>query len=52
MRACTKRLDDLLDRHPDTPIFTSFPGIGPVVAAARINEVSGEPHALPRSRPG
>ena len=30
LRAHDKRLGELLDAHPDTPIFTSFPGIGPL----------------------
>lgn len=44
LRAYNKRVDDLLARHPDTPIFTSFPGIGPVVAATLISEM-GEDRA-------
>ena len=44
LRAYNKHLDELLDQHPDTPIFTSFPGIGPVVAATLISEM-GEDRA-------
>jgi transposase len=44
LRAYNRRVDELLDRHPDTPIFTSFPGIGPVVAAVLISEM-GEDRA-------
>ena len=29
----------MLDAHPDTTIFTSFPGIGPVTAAVLISEM-------------
>ncbi|MCA4726607.1 IS110 family transposase [Mycolicibacterium fortuitum] len=39
LRAHDKRLGELLDAHPDTPIFTSFPGIGPVTAAVLISEM-------------
>lgn len=34
-----QRLRELLDTHPDTPIFTSFPGIGPVIAGVLISEM-------------
>lgn len=37
LRAHDKRMRELLDAHPDTPIFTSFPGIGPVIAAVLIS---------------
>ncbi|MBZ4510955.1 IS110 family transposase [Mycobacterium avium subsp. hominissuis] len=39
LRAHDKRLRELLDAHPDTPIFTSFPGVGPVVAGVLISEI-------------
>jgi transposase len=39
LRTHDKRMRELLDAHPDTPIFTSFPGIGPVVAAVLISEM-------------
>ena len=39
LRVHDKRLRELLDAHPDTPIFTSFPGIGPVTAAVLISEM-------------
>ncbi|MGB0436049.1 MAG: IS110 family transposase [Mycobacterium sp.] len=39
LRAHDKRLGELLDAHPDTPIFTSFPGIGPVTAGVLISEM-------------
>jgi transposase len=44
LRTYNKHLDQLLDQHPDTPIFTSFPGIGPVVTATLISEM-GEDRA-------
>jgi transposase len=30
LHTCTKRMNELLDAHPDTAIFRSFPGLGPV----------------------
>jgi transposase len=39
LRGYNRRLEDLLARHPDTAIFTSFPGIGPVIAATLISEM-------------
>ena len=39
LRVHDKRLGELLAAHPDTPIFTSFPGIGPVIAAVLISEM-------------
>jgi transposase len=39
LRVHDKRLGELLAVHPDTPIFTSFPGIGPVTAAVLISEM-------------
>lgn len=39
LRVHDKRLSELLDAHPDTPIFTSFPGIGPVTAGVLISEM-------------
>ena len=50
LRAYNKRLDELLDAHPDTPIFTSFPGIGPVVAATLISEMGEDRARFPRRR--
>jgi transposase len=44
LRAYNRRVDQLLAQHPDTPIFTSFPGIGPVITAAKISEM-GEDRA-------
>ncbi|MDT7552283.1 MAG: hypothetical protein QOI16_819 [Pseudonocardiales bacterium] len=44
LRAYNRRVDQLLAQHPDTPIFTSFPGIGPVITAALISEM-GEDRA-------
>jgi hypothetical protein len=47
LRAFDKRLDELLQRHPDAPIFTSFPGIGPVVAATPISEMGDDRTRFP-----
>lgn len=47
LRAYNKRRDELLAEHPDTPIFTSFPGIGPVVAATLISEMGEDPKRFP-----
>jgi transposase len=47
LRAFDRRLDQLLQRHPDAPIFTSFPGIGPVVAAILISELGDDRTRFP-----
>jgi transposase len=47
LRAHDKRLGELLDMHPDTPIFTSFPGIGPVTAGVLISEMGEERSRFP-----
>jgi transposase len=47
LRAHDKRLGELLDVHPDTPIFTSFPGIGPVTAGVLISEMGEERSRFP-----
>jgi transposase len=44
LRAYDKRLAALLETHPDTAIFASFPGVGPVIAATLISEI-GEDRA-------
>lgn len=48
LRAFDQRIDQLLDRHPDAPIFLSFPGIGPVVAATLIGEMGEDRTRFPR----
>jgi hypothetical protein len=42
LRAFDKRLNELLQVHPDAPIFLSFPGIGPVVGATLISEMGDD----------
>jgi transposase len=42
LRACDKRLGELLEAHPDTPILTSFPGLGPVTAGVLIGELGDD----------
>jgi transposase len=42
IRACDKRIDELLDSHPDAGIFRSFPGIGPIVTAVLISEMGDD----------
>ncbi|MGK2853943.1 MAG: IS110 family transposase [Microbacteriaceae bacterium] len=44
LRAYDRRLGELLHAHPDTAIFRSFPGIGPVIAGVLISEM-GEDRA-------
>ena len=39
LREYNKRMAELLANHPDTPIFDSFPGIGPMIAATLISEM-------------
>jgi transposase len=50
IRACNKRIDHLLDTHPDAPIFLSFPGIGPIVAATLIGEIGDDRSHYPNAR--
>ncbi|MFE0028828.1 IS110 family transposase [Amycolatopsis sp. NPDC059021] len=47
LRAYNKRLDELLAQHPDTKIFTSFPGIGPVIAATLMTEMGEDRTRFP-----
>ncbi len=47
LRAYDKRLDQLLDAHPDAVIFRSFPGIGPFVAATLISEMGEDRSRYP-----
>lgn len=47
LRAYNKRLDELLAQHPDTKIFTSFPGVGPIVAATLISEIGEDRSRFP-----
>lgn len=47
LRAYDKRLAELLAQHPDTPIFTSFPGIGPVTAGVLISEMGEDRSRFP-----
>jgi transposase len=39
LRQYNKRIAELLNTHPDTAIFRSFPGIGPIVTATLISEM-------------
>ena len=47
LRAFDAEIERLLDEHPDAPIFLSFPGIGPVVAAALIAEMGDDRSRFP-----
>jgi transposase len=47
LRAFDRRIDQLLDQHPDAPIFLSFPGIGPIVAATLISEMGEDRDRFP-----
>lgn len=47
LRAYDKRLAELLAQHPDTPIFTSFPGIGPINASVLISEMGEDRTRFP-----
>jgi transposase len=47
LRAFDKRIGRLLEVHPDAPIFLSFTGIGPVVAAALIAEMGDDRTRFP-----
>lgn len=47
LRLHDKRLGELLDVHPDTPVFTSFPGVGPVIAGVLISEMGESRERFP-----
>jgi Transposase/Transposase IS116/IS110/IS902 family len=47
LRAFDRRIDQLLQLHPDAPIFISFPGIGPIVAATLIGEMGDDRDRFP-----
>jgi hypothetical protein len=39
LRAFNRRIEELLDGHPDSPTFTSFPAAGRIVAAELLAEI-------------
>lgn len=47
LRAFDHKITQLLDQHPDAPIFLSFTGIGTVVAAALIAEMGDDRSRFP-----
>jgi transposase len=47
LRAFDHKIIQLLDHHPDAPIFLSFTGIGPVVAATLIAEMGEDRTRFP-----
>ena len=47
LRAFDRRIGELLNQHPDAPIFLSFVGIGPIVAAALIAEMGDDRSRFP-----
>ena len=47
LRAFDRRIDQLLKLHPDAPMFLSFPGIGPIVAATLISEMGEDRDRFP-----
>ena len=47
LRAYDKKLAALLGTHPDTPVLTSFPGIGPAIAATLISEMGEDRTRFP-----
>ena len=47
LRAFDAKIAELLDQHPDAPIFLSFTGIGPIVAAALIAEMGDDRSRFP-----
>ena len=50
LRAFDHRISELLATHPDAPIFLSFTGIGPVVAAALIAEMGDDRRRFPTAQ--
>ncbi len=47
LRLYDEQLRQLLDAHPDSAVFRSFPGIGPVVAATLIAEMGEDRQRFP-----
>jgi transposase len=47
LRAFDHKIAELLPRHPDAPVFLSFTGIGPVIAAALIAEMGDDRSRFP-----
>jgi transposase len=47
LREYNKRMVELLAAHPDTVIFDSFPGIGPMIAATLISEMGEDRNRFP-----
>src|SRR5512135_439882 len=47
LRGYGKRLTELLGEHPDTEIFRSFPGLGPVTAAVLLAEMGEDRGRFP-----
>lgn len=47
LRAFDRQIAQLLTQHPDAPIFLSFPGIGPTVAATLISEMGDDRTRFP-----
>jgi len=47
LRAFNRRVDDLLDRHPDASTFTSFPASGRVIAAELLAEIGEDRDRYP-----
>lgn len=47
LAAYDRRLEGLLDAHPDAPVFRSFPGIGPVICATLISEMGEDRGRFP-----
>jgi transposase len=50
LRAFDHRISELLATHPDAPLFLSFTGIGPVVAAALIAEMGDDRSRFPTAQ--
>ncbi|WP_285902983.1 IS110 family transposase [Frankia sp. AiPs1] len=47
LRTYDKTIRELLSSHPDTAVFTSFPGLGPVTAATLIGEMGDDRARFP-----
>ncbi|MFD6563065.1 IS110 family transposase [Micromonospora profundi] len=43
-------INDLAEQHPQTPIYRSFPGMGPLLAARLLAELGDDPHRFPTPR--
>ncbi|MFG3423252.1 IS110 family transposase [Micromonospora sp. NPDC048063] len=49
-QALWTHIDSLAEQHPHTPIYRSFPGLGPLLAARILAELGDDPDRFPNAR--